>query len=153
MTIELTMNPRRRQQNQFLIEKHLYPSTLFMISTLHIIVASIVWFELDPLPHYVEIFNLKPLLNDNLMVRGSVLLFRIITVSFLVYEADRFSIEYNILTICLFQTYEFYLSFLKKLKLPRDCLPYYKMLAVCHGALSPYINSLYFTTASCSQVI
>lgn len=98
------------------------------------------------------------MVDCNLLFTWSVILFRFVVVSLLAYEVARFCVEFNILTIFIFFSYKFIFSFLLKVSISsaslrsQTCLSIFNMLEVCHSAISPYIDSMYFTTFFTHQV-
>lgn len=133
------MNPRRRKLNKLLVDQYLRPSIPYAILFFPTFFVGIIYFEFDPLPHFFRAVGVNP-------ATALVFILRIIVEFFSCYEPIRFTIEYNILTVFLFQHYEYVLTFLSKLVSPKQFLYFYDTLTVCHSAISPYTNSMYFVT-------
>lgn len=137
-SFQLAMDSKRRRHSKFLVN---YIYSMMICSSLFIVTFFVlaIYFRFDPMPHFIKPFEISP-------STPYMLAFRFVILIGVVYEAQRYSVEYNILTISLFQCYDVTLTLLGKISSENNLFQYYRMLQICHSAISPYTDAMYFAT-------
>lgn len=146
----VAVDRKRRIQRKVLIKQVLCPSIAVTPFAAALVTVAVIYFKLDPIPFFLHRYNITSLNSAGQHAHSSckivdliILSFRFFCTSLFAYESSRLFTEVLLLTIFLYQMYEFVLKFLSGLRSPLVYFKYLKEMQLCHIAILEYMSTVY----------